>query len=133
MATGLQESKAELFPDIEKPILKYKLNFDRAWATVGNALENARVPVEDIDRTSANYYVYYTSDHQAEPGFFKRLFSKDEERQQGSGNRYTVHLVSEGEEVHVTVLKEVDTEENVVLADSLIAEKLLKIIKEYST
>jgi outer membrane protein assembly factor BamC len=70
VATGLQESKAELFPDIEKPILKYKLNFDRAWATVGDALENARVPVEDIDRESANYYVYYTSDHQAKPGFF---------------------------------------------------------------
>lgn len=133
MATGLQESKAELIPDIEKPILKYKLNFDRAWATVGSALENARVPVEDIDRTSANYYVYYTSDHQAEPGFFKRLFSKDDEREQGSGNRYAVHLVSEGAEVHVTVLKEVDTEEDVVLADALIAERLLKIIKEYST
>lgn len=133
MAAGLQESKAELFPDIDKPILKYKLNFDRAWVTVGSALENARVAVEDMDRTSANYYVYYSSDHQPDPGFFKRLFSKDEKPGQGPDNRYTVHLVSEGKEVHVTVLKEAGSEEEVVFADALIAERLLKIIKEYST
>ncbi len=133
MATGLQASKAELFPDREKPILKYKLNFDRAWATVGSALENARVPVEDKDRTSANYYVYYNADHQPEPGFFKRLFTFGDKLEEGPANRYTVHLVPAGKEVHVTVLKELDPEEKVVLADALIAERLLKIIKEYSS
>jgi outer membrane protein assembly factor BamC len=128
MATGLQESRAELVPDKEKPVLKYKLAFNRAWATVGAALENARVPVEDLDRSSANYYVYYSADHQPEPGFFKNLFSKDDELEAGPVNRYTVHLTTAGDEVHVTVFKA-----EAILADTLIAERLLRVIKEYST
>ena len=128
MATGLQQSRAELVPDKEKPVLKYKLKFNRAWATVGAALEDARVPVEDLDRSSANYYVYYTSSHEPEPGFFKNLFSRDEELEEGPANRYTVHLVAEGDEVHVTVFTAKD-----VLADTLIVERLLRVIKEYST
>ncbi len=128
MATGLQQSRAELIPDRERPVLKYKLKFNRAWATVGAALEDARVPVEDLDRSSANYYVYYSSDHKPEPGFFKNLFSRDEEPEAGPANRYTVHLAAEGEEVHVTVFKAES-----ILADTLIAERLLRVIKEYST
>ena len=128
MATGLQESRAELVPDKEKPVLKYKLAFNRAWATVGSALENARIPVEDLDRSSANYYVYYSADHQSDPGFFKKLFTKDEAPEAGPVNRYTVHLTEAGEEVHVTVFKN-----EAILADTLIAERLLRVIKEYST
>ncbi|MBQ74503.1 MAG: hypothetical protein CMQ20_05685 [Gammaproteobacteria bacterium] len=127
LATGIQESRSQLIPDRERPVLKYRLDFNRAWATVGNALENARVSIEDLDRTSANYYVYYSSEHSPDPGFFKRVFSRGKKKLEGGENRYTVHLDSEGEEVHVTVFK--DT----VLAESLIAERLLKVIKEYST
>ncbi len=127
LATGLQESRAELIPDREMPVLRYKLDFNRAWATVGSALENARVTVEDLDRTSANYYVYYTADHQPEPGFFRKLFTRESKLEQGPANRYTVHLAPDGKEVAVTVLKET------ALADTLIAERLLRVIKEYST
>ena len=127
MATGLQtSSRAELIPDRTTPVLKYRLDFNRAWATVGDALENARVSVDDLDRTQANYYVYYSSDHNPEPGFFGRLFGGDD-KISGEGNRYTVHLDEAENEVHVTVLQ--DERE----VDSLIAERLLKIIKEYST
>lgn len=127
LASGLQESRAELIPDREKPVLKYKLDFNRAWATVGAALDNARVSVEDLDRTSANYYVYYSTSHSPNPGFFRRLFTRDKKSEADLDNRYTVHLNSEGAEVHVTVLKDS------VLAEALIAERLLKVIKEYST
>ncbi|MFP6806542.1 MAG: outer membrane protein assembly factor BamC [Pseudomonadales bacterium] len=128
MATNLQESKAELVSDRQTPVLKYKLKFDRAWATVGIALDNARVPIEDKDRSSANYYVYYTRSHTPKPGFFKGLFSRDDNREDGPANRYTVHLVSAGPEVHVTIHSESD-----VQPDSLVAERLLRVIKEYST
>ncbi|MBT5702183.1 MAG: outer membrane protein assembly factor BamC, partial [Gammaproteobacteria bacterium] len=56
----------------EGMVLKYKLDFDRAWATVGAALEDARISVEDLDRTSAIYYVYYSSRHDPDPGFFSK-------------------------------------------------------------
>ncbi len=128
MAGGLQRSKAELVLGKDKPVLKYQLNFGRAWATVGSALDNAKVPIEDKDRSSANYYVYYSADHKAEPGFFGKLFSSKEEKEAGPINRYTLHLAPDGDEVHVTVTKESE-----VKVDPLIAERLLRIVKEYST
>ncbi len=128
LATGLRASRAELVPDRVRPVLKYKLDFARAWATVGNALENARVKVEDIDRSSANYYVYYTTDHQPEPGFLKRIFSRGSKLESGPANRYSVHLEPVGKEVHVTVMKGDSSP-----AEALVAERLLKIVKEYST
>ena len=142
-----RESKAALEPQAEGMVLKYKLGFDRAWATVGAALENARIEVEDLDRSSSNYYVHYTSAHDPDPGFFSRLFSSDDESD--SVNKFTIHLKPMGEETHVTVMvggvdDEADAEADTV-ADSasgasdmdtltlLLTERLLKLIKEYST
>ncbi len=121
--------KAELVPDNTRPVLKYRLSFERAWATVGNALEDARIDVEDLDRSSATYYVYYDDQEVREPGFFGRLFGgSEEERAPGAAHRYEVRLNNQDNEVHVTVMSDAET-----LANALIAEKLLKIIKQYST
>jgi len=120
--------KAELVPDKSKPVLKYRLSFERAWATVGNALDNARIDIEDLDRGAATYYVYYDDSRVREPGFLGRLFSGDDENEPGAMHRYEVHLDDREDEVHVTVKKD---EAN--LADALVAEKLLQIIKQYST
>jgi outer membrane protein assembly factor BamC len=128
LAALIGGERAELVPDRDRPVLKYRLKFDRAWATVGNALEDARINVEDLDRNSAIYYVYYDESRADEPGFFSRLFTREAEMAEGSANRYLVHLDSQEGEVHVTVLKDRAT-----LANALVAEKLLKIIKQYST
>lgn len=125
VATG---KKAELVPDKSKPVLKYRLTFARAWATVGNALDNARIDIEDLDRDAGTYYVYYDQEEVREPGLLRRLFSGADEQEAGSTHRYEVHLDDRGDEVHVTVKK---GETN--LADAFVAEKLLKIIKQYST
>ena len=127
VAAGLEESRTELVPDRERPVLKYRLDFNRAWATVGAALENARINVEDLNRSDAYYYVYYSADHRPELGFLGRLFRRGDV-EVGVENKYLVHLDTNDDEVHVTVLKDQET-----LADALIAERLLKIIKEYST
>ncbi len=129
IASGLQEQRTELVTDRERPVLKYRLDFNRAWATVGAALENARINVEDLNRTEANYYVSFSIDHKPKQGFFSRLLKRgDGPKQSGGGDKYLVHLQSDNDEVHVTVLKDKTT-----LADALTAERLLKIIKEYST
>ncbi|MBD3647035.1 MAG: outer membrane protein assembly factor BamC, partial [Pseudomonadales bacterium] len=130
LAGGIRETRTELIPDDREPVLKYLLPFNRAWATVGAALENARIDVEDLDRTAAIYYVYYDDSQANEPGFFGRLFSRDEkEIDPGQRNRYLVHVEPAAEnEVYVTVQKDENTP-----ADALVAERLLKIIKEYST
>ena len=146
LAGGLEqrESKAALEPQADGMVLKYKLGFDRAWATVGAALENARIDVEDLDRSSSNYYVHYTRQHDPDPGFFSRLFSSDDDKL-GSVNRFTIHLEPVGEETHVTVLAGIpgDAEAEAEAASGstpnmdtltlLLTERLLKLIKEYST
>jgi len=127
-ATALRQQKAELFSDSVKPILRYRLEFNRAWATVGDALQNARIEVDDRDRSSAVYYVYFDEEIDREPGFLSRLFSRESEAEQSDQNRFLVRLDSQDGEVWVTVLKDEQTP-----ADSLVAEHLLKIIKESST
>lgn len=120
--------KAELVPDRIKPVLRYKLDFDRAWATVGDALDNAQLEIADLDRSLQNYYVYYDETQQGKPGFLSRFFTREENEQQAEANRYLVHLDSSTDVIQVTVLKDESTP-----ADALIAERLLKIIKESST
>jgi outer membrane protein assembly factor BamC len=109
------------------PILYYKLDFNRAWATVGDALENANVNVKDLNRTTATYFVNYQLGHNPKPGFFAKIFSRDSGSVIGDENSYQVLLEEEGGEVAVTVFQ------GDAPADGLIAERLLKIIKEYST
>jgi outer membrane protein assembly factor BamC len=135
LAAGLQESKAFLVAEPDGMVLKFKLGFDRAWATVGAALEDAQISVEDLDRTSAIYYVYYTSRHDPNPGFFSKIFgggdSGDSKEDANPGHRFTVQLESEGEEVRVTV--DVASELAADTDSLILKERLLKLIKEYST
>lgn len=122
------QSRAVLVPDRTKPVLKYKLDFNRAWATVGAALGNANINVEDRDRSSAIYFVYYKDSGEEKPGFIKKLFMNDDELPVGVEDRYLVHLDQLDDGVQVTILKDPTT-----LASAQVAERILKIIKEYST
>ncbi|MFT7138869.1 MAG: outer membrane protein assembly factor BamC [Sulfitobacter sp.] len=126
MAIENRGEKAELIPDRIKPLLLYKLDFERAWATVGGALENARLEVADRDRTAQVYYVYYDETFDQSPGFLARFF--DDETEASQVNRYLIRLDERPEAVQVSILKDETTP-----ADALIAERLLKIIKESST
>ncbi|MCB1644320.1 MAG: outer membrane protein assembly factor BamC [Pseudomonadales bacterium] len=126
-AMAIRGSRVEILPDAEKPVLRYKLDFDRTWATVGDALENARIAVDDLNRSDQIYYVNYNDNTYREPGFLDKLFGR-QEPSVGEENRYLVKLEDGDEGVSVTVYKDKNT-----LAGALVAERLLKIIKEYST
>lgn len=129
LAENIGGQKAELSPDRVKPVLTYRLRFDRAWATVGDALENASIKAYDKNRDAANYYVYFDPEHQGKPGFFSRLIHGKDAGNEGPEYRYIVHLEKKGDrEVEVTVLKDLKN-----LPDPEVAEKLLKIIKANST
>lgn len=133
LAAGLQESKATLLTESTGMILSYRLDFNRAWATVGSALEDARVEVADLDRTSAIYYVNYSLGHDPDPGFFGRLLGRGSKNTEPTeGQRFRVELKDEGEEVLVTVA--LDSELAGTASDNtILRERLLKLIKEYST
>jgi len=56
------------------------LPFDRAWASVGKALEDARFEITDRDRSAGRYYVRYLgSEAEEEGGWFASLFGGDDE------------------------------------------------------
>ncbi len=122
------ESRAVLVPDRTRPVLKYRLDFNRAWATVGAALDNARIDVEDLDRSSAVYFVYYRDSSGDQPGFIRRLFMRGDALPAGEEDRYLIRLDQADDGVDVTILKDPAT-----LASAQMAERILKIIKEYST
>lgn len=126
MAAELRGERAEVVPDRERPMLKYQLDFDRAWATVNSALRNARITIEDLDRSSQILYVYYDETFIETPGFIRRLFGAG--KKVDESKRYQLHLAAAGEEVHVTVLKGESQ-----LAEPATAERLLKIIKQFSS
>ena len=129
-AENIGGQKAQLYPDRVKPLLTYRLPFDRAWATVGQALQAAKIKVVDLDRSAANYYINFNPEHKGKPGFLSRLlFHGSSEVSDSPQNRFVVHLKDEnGKGVNVTIMKDPKT-----LADADVAEKLLKIIKENST
>ena len=129
-AENIGGQKAQLFPDRVKPILTYRLPFDRAWATVGEALRTAKIKVVDLNRSEANYYVYFDESRQGKPGLLSRLlFHGDTVDDQDPTHHFVVHLDDKNDkEVNVTVMSGPKT-----LADADVAEKLLKIIKENST
>jgi outer membrane protein assembly factor BamC len=112
------------------------LEFERAWATVGSALKNARIPVEDLDRTAQIYYIYYDPSRvfKEEPGFFSRLFSKEEDVQAlDDAHRYKILLQTPEGATGVTDVKVTIQNKNGNPADALLAEGLLRVIKESST
>jgi outer membrane protein assembly factor BamC len=70
-------TKAELSNDDQgQPILKLNLDFDRAWASIGQALQNAEVEVTDLDRSTGIYFIDLPEKAltgEENSGFFKRL------------------------------------------------------------
>jgi len=71
--------KAEVVNDDNgNPLLRFNMDFDRAWAVVGQALSNANIEVSDLDRSAGVFYVDVTAEdliQDDKPGFFGRLFS----------------------------------------------------------
>lgn len=132
LAAGLQESKANLITQPNGLVLAYKLDIERAWATVGSALEDASVTVDDLDRSNSVYYVTYSSRHDPDPGFFSRILGRTSKVDPGEGHKFQVLLEEEGEVVMVSVAQGGELVEDPT-RDLLLRERLLKLIKEYST
>jgi len=61
-----------------QPIIDLRLPFDRAWASLGRALDRASLVVKDLDRSTGVYFVTY------EPGHAKRQEAKGAEGEPGA-------------------------------------------------
>jgi uncharacterized lipoprotein len=60
------------------PVLKLRLDRERAWATVGQSLSRATIDVREADEQAGVYHISLPEDldvEAAEKGFFGRMFS----------------------------------------------------------
>lgn len=132
LATSLQgpvADSAELSEDgAGNPVLTIQRDFNRTWAAVGAALGRADLMIADLNRSSGVYYVSLdqSASEQAErPGFFSRLFGRDEPVEQSTENRIQVRLTQIGTQVQVTVERSIDS-----AADAGLARDLLTRIRD---
>jgi outer membrane protein assembly factor BamC len=62
------------------PFLRLELPFDRAWASVGRALEKSSFEIADRDRSSGIYYVrFLEGGAQDEQGWWSRFWDSDKD------------------------------------------------------
>ncbi|WP_409276449.1 outer membrane protein assembly factor BamC [Pseudomonas defluvii] len=112
------------------PVLNLGADLDRAWSSVGRALEHGEWRVEDINRSLGLYYINLAEKaekHDQEPGFFGKLFGSEpsKEEREARAERYQVRLSKVGDSVQVTVEKNINT-----VAPADIARRVLSVIQD---
>ncbi|TWI58619.1 Beta-barrel assembly machine subunit BamC [Pseudomonas duriflava] len=109
------------------PMLTLSSDFDRAWSSIGRAIEGANIRVDDLDRSLGVYYINLAEGalkpDQSKPGFFGRLFGSQPstEEQEARAERYQVRLTRVDDVVQVTLDKNINT-----VAPADVAETVLK-------
>jgi outer membrane protein assembly factor BamC len=109
------------------PMLSLTSDFDRAWSSIGRALEGANIRVDDVDRSLGVYYINLAEGarkpNEDKPGLLGRLFGKEpsKEEENARAERYQVRLTSVADAVQVTLDKDINT-----VAPADVAETVLK-------
>ena len=116
------ESKAQVVKDAGGyPSLRLNVDFDRAWATVGQALERAEIEVAESNRDEAVFRAVFPTGDKV--GWLKRLVPGGGP----DGAVVMIRLVAEGERVIVNV----QAEDGRPLAVEL-AERVLLTLRDFA-
>lgn len=113
------------------PVLNLSTDFDRAWSSVGRALELGDVRVDDINRSLGVYYVNLAEGAkrpEEKKGFISGLFGSEPTKEEidARAERYQVRLTrNAGGDVQVTVEKDINT-----VAPEDVARRVLTLIQE---
>lgn len=122
--SGVNKAQLDRNPD-GSPILRLRLDFERAWAAVGKALENGSVEVTDSDSATGTYSIRVSDAVFAgeEPGFFKRMITFGGDKPKD----LKVQLEGKGEEFKVLV-----QDQNGQAVDKDLAQQVLSLIREFA-
>jgi len=118
------EEKLSLVNELgHAPYIQVKLDFDRAWFAVGEALEKGRVAVIDLNRSEGTYFVSYNQEQQKEfTGFWGWFKSKDEDLLSDRFN-FRVELSRQDDGIHIVTLPtkdDADPQDQVRLLNQLL-------------
>ncbi|MFA5632998.1 MAG: outer membrane protein assembly factor BamC [Porticoccaceae bacterium] len=77
-AIGGEQKVEFVTPRVADPYLLMRLDEERAWASLAYSLTRGGFTTVDQDRSAGTFYVNYTPpEDDKEPGFFRRMFSRD--------------------------------------------------------
>ncbi len=109
------------------PYLQLRIDYDRAWVQVRQALDNADIEIVDSDRDDAVFNVRFAGivREQPEPGFVRRLFGASNDQPELVFRDFSVRLERNGDSIDVTSQMPEEPEE----ADRLNRELLQVIIE----
>ena len=110
------------------PVLNVGTDLDRAWSSVGRALEQGEWRVEDINRSLGLYYINLAEKAEKKddkPGFFSGLFGSAPSKEEVESRADQVRLSKVGDSVQVTVEKNINT-----VAPADVARKVLSVIQD---
>lgn len=107
-----------------QPYLALQLPFDRAWASIGLALEKAGFSVDDLNREQGLYYLHFVdkTEDAEEPGFFASLFSSSKQ-DEGIGYLLSVKQ-SDADKVAISIRRQEG--ETMTREEALARLKLIK-------
>ena len=113
--------------DQGEPVLRLHLDYERAWATLGKALDTAGVEVVESDRATGVYTIRISDDifTGKEPGFLGKLWPFGD-----SGEHLLqINMALEDEENFVVSVQMSGSE----VMDRELRQQVLVLIREYST
>ena len=120
------QSKADLQRDAsDLPVLRLNLDFERAWATVNQALHEAKLDVTDVDRSAGVFYVTVTDqmlNQEEKPSLWTRWFHGENRR------KVTILMEPKSPGFDLTVF-----DDNGQRAPADEAEQILIMIREFAT
>ncbi|WP_462382518.1 outer membrane protein assembly factor BamC [Pseudomonas sp. Marseille-QA0892] len=111
------------------PVLSLGTDFDRAWSSVGRALQSGDVRVDDLNRSNGLYYINLAEgarNPEEKRGFFSRLFGRERSQAEidARAERYQVRLSTVGDSVQVTVEQGIDK-----VAPAEVSRRILTLIQ----
>lgn len=98
------ESKANIIAgDGREPVLELKLDYNRAWVQVRQALQSAEIDILDENRDQSVINVRFAGvvDEPDPPGWFGRLLGRGEEIEPNEAQDFSVRILETGAVVNV--------------------------------
>lgn len=125
------ERKANIIEnEVGDQVLELRVDYNRAWVQIRQALVAAEIPITDSDRDEAVFNVKFAGiiEEVEEEGFIGRIFGGDDEPVVAEEKEFNVRLVDTGAAVNVIT----EAGETAEVSDELLEELLLVITNNLS-